>query len=246
MANGTAEEEFKRQTPGAYKWAVGAGGVVVAATTAALAFKPETAGYSLSGLVLFILLIFVVISLEMGTAKLEGSSPLARNARIQVTVLSWFATIAIMIGATAIISSILIRWPLDMSLNENTTTDSYRASIARYNLPSTFLERGGLGWEEKSKKDNSVKHNFSEDRFDPEFLYLSDAERHMKMRIPTQGGMLEWSFNDKFNECDTKYCWGDVAEAMMIRGSSLSGIWTPKAMPKKEIEVAARSQDGEH
>jgi hypothetical protein len=156
MANGTVEEEFKQQTPGAYKWAVGAGGLVVAATTAALAFKPETAGYSLSGLVLFILLIFVVISLEMGTTKLEGSSPLARNARIQVT------------------------------------------------------------------------------------------ERHMKIRIPTQGGMLEWSFNDKFNECDTQYCWGDVAEAMMIRSSSLSGIWTPKGTPKKEIEMAAHSPVGEH
>ena len=68
----------------------------------------------------------------------------------------------------------------------------------------------------------------------------------MKIRIPTQGGMLEWSFNDKFNECDTQYCWGDVAEAMMIRSSSLSGIWTPKAKPKKEIEIAAHSQDGEH
>jgi hypothetical protein len=45
--------------------------LVVAATTAALAFKPETAGYSLSGLVLFILLIFVVISLEMAPQSLR-------------------------------------------------------------------------------------------------------------------------------------------------------------------------------
>ena len=246
MANDTVEEEFKQQTPGAYKWAVGAGGLVVAATTAALAFKPETAGYSLSGLVLFILLIFVVISLEMGTTKLEGSSPLARNARIQVTVLSWFATLAIMVGAAAIIASILVRWPLDMSLNENTKTDSYLASIQRYELPSTFVERGGRGWEERSKKDKSVQHNFSEELFTPEFLVLSDTERHMKIRIPTQGGMLEWSYNEKFNECDTEYCWGDVAQATMIRGSSLSGIWTPKGTQKKPIEVAAHSQDGEH
>ena len=70
MADSTSDtkKEFERQTPGTYKWAMGAGGLVVAATTAALAFKPETAGYSLSGLILFILLIFVVISLEMGTA----------------------------------------------------------------------------------------------------------------------------------------------------------------------------------
>ena len=234
MANDT-EEEFKLQTPGAYKWAVGAGGLVVAATTAALSFKPETAGYSLSGLVLFILLIFVVISLEMGTGKLEGSSPLARNARVQVTVLSWFATIAIIVGATAIVSSILTRWPLDMSLNENTRTDGYLASIRRYDLPSSFLERGGPGWEEKSKKDKSVKYSFSEELFTPEFLLLSDTERGMKIRVPTQGGMLEWSRNDKFNNCDTEYCWGDVAQAMMIRSSSLSGVWAPKAAPPKDM-----------
>jgi hypothetical protein len=241
MANDTAEQEFKQQTPGAYKWAVGAGGLVVAATTAALSFKPETAGYSLSGLVLFILLIFVVISLEMGTTKLEGSNPLARNARVQVTVLSWFATIAIMVGASAIISSILIRWPLDMSLNENTRTDSYLASIKRYELPASLIERGGAGWEEKSKRDKSVQHVFSEELFTPEFLLLSDAERGLKIRIPTQGGMLEWSRNDKFNDCDTEYCWGDVAQATMLRGSSLNGIWAPKAAPEQMISKASKA-----
>ena len=242
MAQDAGQEEFKRQTPGAYKWAVGAGGLVVAATTALLAFQPETAGYSLSGLVLFILLIFVVISLEMGTTKLEDSNPLARSARRQVTLLSWFATLAIVVGATAIISSILLRWPLDMSLTENTRTDSYLESIARYELPSSFLERTGRGWEERSKKDRSVEHSFSEVVFTPEFLLLSDAERHMKIRIPTQGGMLEWSFNDKFNDCDTQYCWGDVAQATMIRSSTLSGIWHPKGR-QKPIEMAARSRD---
>ena len=211
------KEEFERQTPGTYKWAMGAGGLVVAATTAALAFKPETAGYSLSGLILFILLIFVVISLEMGTAAPKELTPLARNAQVQVTLLSWFATIALLIGASAIISSMLLRWPLDMSLNENKTTNSYLASITGYDLPSSFFERGGPGWEEKSSKDKSVSYRFTEDRFTPDFLYLSDNDRKLKIRIPTQGGMLEWSHNDKFNDCDTEYCWGDVAQATMRR-----------------------------
>jgi hypothetical protein len=101
------KKKFERQTPETYKWAMGAGGLVVAATTAALTFKPETAGYSLSGLILFILLIFVVISLEMGTAVPKEQTPLARNARLQVRLLSWFATIALLIGASAIISSYL-------------------------------------------------------------------------------------------------------------------------------------------
>ena len=140
MPHDTAQEEFKRQTPGAYKWAVGAGGLVVAATTALLAVQPETAAYSLSGLVLFILLIFVVISLEMGTAKLEDSNPLAKNARRQVTLLSWFATLAIVVGASAIISSILLRWPLDISLNENTQ----ERQLPRVNCAvRTAIERPG-------------------------------------------------------------------------------------------------------
>jgi hypothetical protein len=115
-----------------------------------------------------------------------------------------------------------------MSLNEDKRTDSYLASIERYNLPSSFFERGGPGWEEKSKKDKSVNYSFSEVLFTPEFLLLSDGERHLKIRIPTQGGMLEWSLNEKFNECDTQYCWGDVAQATMIRSSPWSGIWPPK------------------
>jgi hypothetical protein len=210
-------KEFERQTPATYKWAMGAGGLAGAATTAALAFKPETAGYSLSALILFILLIFVVISLEMGTAAPKELSPLAKNARVQVTLLSWFATIALLIGASTIISSILVRWPLDMSLNENKTTNSYLASIKGYDLPSSFFERGGPGWEEKSAKDKSVKYRFTEDRFTPEFLLLTDDERKLKIRIPTQGGMLEWSYNDKFNDCDKEYCWGDVAQGTMRR-----------------------------
>ena len=90
-----ADDEFKKQTPEVYKWAMGAGGFVAAATTASLAFKPETAGYSLSGLILFALLIFIVISLEVGTSKLDESNPLAKNAQLQVKVLSWFATVAL-------------------------------------------------------------------------------------------------------------------------------------------------------
>jgi hypothetical protein len=161
-------------------------------------------------------------------------------------VLSWFATVAIIVGATAIILSILTRWPLDMSLNEDTTTESYRASIVRYNLPMSFIERGGLGWEEKWKKDKSVRYNFSEDLFDPEFLRLKDAKRGMMIRIPTRGGMLQWSYNNKFNECEREYCWGDSAQATMIRSSSWSGIWTPKGPQKEAIEMAAHHQGGEH
>jgi hypothetical protein len=225
MANGTAnpasrDDEFKKQTPGAYKWAMGAGGLVAAATTASLALKPETAGYSLSGLVLFTLLIFVVISLEVGTSKPDESNPLAKNAQLQVKVLSWFATVALIMGAAAIMSSMLFMWPLDMALNEDRTTDKYLASIKGYDLQSSFFERRSDkpgAWEEKARRDKTVQHSFMEDRFDPHFLLLSDAERNMKIRIPTQGGMLEWSLNEKFNNCEEEYCWGDVAYAAMRR-----------------------------
>jgi hypothetical protein len=213
-------DEFEKQTPSAYKWAVGAGGLVAAATTASLALKPETAGYSLSGLILFTLLIFVVISLEVGTSKPDESNPLARNAQLQVKVLSWFATFALVAGAAAIMSSMLFTWPLDMALNEDKTTNKYLASIKGYDLQSTFFERrpDKLGaWEEKWRRDNAVLHSFTEDHFDPHFLLLFDTERNLKVRIPTQGGMSEWSHKEKFNNCDEDYCWGDVAYATMRR-----------------------------
>jgi hypothetical protein len=211
------DQTFRQQTPGVYKWAMGAGGLVAAATTAALSFKPETAGYSLSGLILFILLIFVVISLEMGTAKFDESNPIASNARLQVAVLSWFATIALVLGALAIITSILFRWPLDMSLSEDTTTKKYLASIKQYDLPTTYIERSTGGWVEKLERDKSVLHSFTEDRFTPEFILLSDNQRNVKIRIPTQGGMTQWSLNEKFNNCEDEYCWGDVGPAKMRR-----------------------------
>jgi hypothetical protein len=225
MANGAGNpslqnDEFKKQTPGAYKWAMGAGGLVAAATTASLAFKPETAGYSLSGLVLFTLLIFIVISLEVGTSKPDESNPLAKNAQLQVKVLSWFATVALIMGAAAIMSSILFRWPQDMALNEDKTTNKYLASIKGYDLQSSFFERRpdeAGAWEEKSRRDKTVQHSFTEDYLDPHFLLLSDTERNVKLRIPTQGGMLEWSLNEKFNNCQDEYCWGDVTYATMRR-----------------------------
>jgi hypothetical protein len=210
-------DAFRQQTPGVYKWAMGAGGLVAAATTTSLTFKPDAAGYALSGLILFILLIFIVISLEMGTAKFDVSNPIAKNAQMQVTALSWFATVALVLGATSIMTSILFRWPLDMSLSEDTTTRSYLTSIKQYDLPSSFIERSSHGWEEKSQRDQSVLYSFTEDLFNPEFLRLSDNKRSVKIRIPTRGGMLQWSLNEKFNDCDTRHCWGDVAQAKMRR-----------------------------
>jgi hypothetical protein len=215
-------EEFRRQTPEVYKWAVGAGGLVIAATTAALAFKPETAGYSLSGLILFILLIIVVINLEMGTAKQDESNSLAKMARMQVTILSCVTTFSIVVGATFITSSILFRWPRDPFPDEDKTTESYLSSIkAYYLLDYSFFERDspgpGSGWVEKLQANNSTIHTLTVDHFNGDFLTLSDPKRNIKIRIPTQGGMLEWSKNERFTDCDLQYCWGDVGQAKMSR-----------------------------
>jgi hypothetical protein len=44
-------QESKQETPTTYKWALGAGGLVTVATTAALSVAPEVAGYALAGLI---------------------------------------------------------------------------------------------------------------------------------------------------------------------------------------------------
>jgi hypothetical protein len=213
-------DEFKSQTPETYKWVIGAGGVITAATTALLAYKPETAGYSLSATILFILLVFIVIGVEKGTSQLDTTNPVAKAAKIQVIFLSWFATISLSLGALAIISSILFTWPLDMSLGENKTTAKYINSIKRFDTENTYFERdgsGGRGWREKLLRYDSLVHSFTETGFNGDFLWLLDKERKVTIRIPTQGGMVQWSLNDQFTQCGNEYCWGDVAKATMRR-----------------------------
>ncbi|MGY4378891.1 hypothetical protein ACVWZ3_006530 [Bradyrhizobium sp. i1.3.6] len=72
-----ANQQFKEQTPNTYKWALGASGVVAVATTAALSIAPEVAGYAMAGLMFFILLMFIVVNLEIGTTA--NANPLAQN-----------------------------------------------------------------------------------------------------------------------------------------------------------------------
>jgi hypothetical protein len=128
-ADSGSKSEFKAQTPQTYKWAIGAAGLVAAAATAASAIKPEAAGYSLGALVLFVLAVFIVISLEAGTTASVQANPIAKNAQYQVWVLSWFSTIAFVLGAGALISSMLLQWPINLSLVE----DKDLAEFSRFN-----------------------------------------------------------------------------------------------------------------
>jgi hypothetical protein len=209
-------QEFRQETPNTYKWALGASGLVAVATTAVLSIAPEVAGYALAGLMFFILLMFIVVNLEIGTAA--NTNPLAQNAQLQVKVLSWFATIALIVGAASMMSSILVGWPLEVSMTQDTNSKKFLDSIKRYNLPQSTIERmtGGT-WQEKSQRDNSIIHTFTETSFTPQFLTLLDSKRHVTLRIPTRGGMLEWSINDRLKDCDDQYCWGDVNQATMFR-----------------------------
>jgi hypothetical protein len=210
------DKKFKEQTPNTYKWAVGTSGLVAAATAVSVSIAPEASGYALACLILFILLMFIVVNFEIGTTTL--TNPLADNARLQVKVLSWFATIALIVGAASIISSILFAWPLPLVLVPDTTSKKFIDSIKRYDLSKSSIERGEKGaWQEKLQRDKSVVHTFVEDTFTAQFLKLSDNERHLKLRVPTRGGMLEWSINERFKDCDDAYCWGDVEQATMFR-----------------------------
>jgi hypothetical protein len=212
----TDNEKFKQQAPSTYKWAVGASGVVAAATVVSTTVLPEAAGYALSCLILFILLMLIVVNLEIGTTAL--ANPLAQNAQLQVKVLSWFAAIALIVGAASIISSILFAWPLPLALVQDTSSKKFLDSIKRYDLSKSSIERVGNGaWQEKLQRDKSIVHKFSEDSFTAQFLLLSDDERHLKLRVPAKGGMVEWSINEKFRDCADAYCWGDVDQATMFR-----------------------------
>ena len=212
------DKEFRQQTPSTYKWAVGASGLVAAATAVSLTVAPEAAAYALAGLILFILLMFIVVSLEIGTTALANTNPLAQNAQSQVKVLSWFATISLIVGAASIISSILFAWPLPFALVQDTTSKKFLESIKRYDLSKSSIERiNNAAWQEKSQRDKSVVYTFVEDSLTAQFLMLSDNERHLKLRVPTRGGMVEWSINEKFKDCDDAYCWGDVGQAIMFR-----------------------------
>jgi hypothetical protein len=210
--------EFKAQTPQTYKWATGAAGIVAAAVAAASAIKPETAGYSLAALVLFVLAVFIVISVEAGTTANVQTNPTAKNAQLQVFVLSWFATIAFILGAGALISSMLLQWPLNLSLVEDKSSQKFLDSIKQYDSPYRVVERAGSRkWQERALEDGSIVFSFFELQFDSEFLLLSDDKRGIKIRIPTQGGLMQWSLNEKFDNCSEEYCWGDVREMRLRR-----------------------------
>jgi hypothetical protein len=212
------DEEFKQQTPSIYKWAVGTSGLATAASAVSSSVAPETAGYALAGLVIFTLLMFIAANFEIGTTAVTNTNPLAQNARLQVKVLSWFATVAFIVGAASVISSLIFAWPLPLAIVQDTTSKKFLESIKRYDLSKTSIDRVDNGvWQEKLQKDKSIIHTFAEDGFTAQFLMLWDNERHLKLRVPTRGGMVEWSINEKFKDCDDEYCWGDVGQAIMFR-----------------------------
>jgi hypothetical protein len=197
-------QEFKQQTPNTYKWALGASGVVAAATPATLSIEPDVAGYALAGLVLFILLMLVVVVLETGTTD--------KGPTLQVKVLSWFAVVSFILGAGAIMSSIVFKYPVDLS--RDTTSPTFLASIQRFELSDSKIERTGeKGWLQ-SFKDKRPPHNFLEVGFNSEFLSLYDNDRKINIRVPARGGVVQWSLDDlRVKDCTKGYCWADIGPA---------------------------------
>jgi hypothetical protein len=164
--------------------------------------------------------VFIVISLEAGTNASVQANPIAKNAQYQVWVLSWFSTIAFILGASALISSMLIQWPIsNLSLVEDKTSQKFLDSIKQYDSQYKVIERvGPRSWQER--EGDSIDHSFFEKRFDSQFLLLSDEKRDIKIRIPTQGGLMQWSLNATSDSCGSEgkeYCWGDIREMRLRR-----------------------------
>jgi hypothetical protein len=193
-------QEFKKLTPGTYRLAVGAGGLLAMATTMTVAvMKPDVAGYALAGLVLFILLMLVVFVLENGINE--------RGLSLQMKVLSWFAIIAFMLGTGAIMWSIVLPdlWP---------NTPPNLQSIRRYELPKSKIERAETGWHQ-TFEDDKPSRNFYQSSLTSEFLLLWDAYDGINVRIPTRGGMAQWSPGDlRTKDCTNEGCWGDIAQTI--------------------------------
>jgi hypothetical protein len=208
------DQNFKQQTPNTYRWALGASGVVAAATTATFSIKPDVAGYALAGLVLFILLMLVVVVLETGTTN--------NGTTLQVKVLSWFAVVAFISGAGAIMSSIAFKYPVDLS--QDTTSPKFLASIQRFELSDSKIERTGEKSWHQGFQDKRDPYSFLEVGFNSEFLSLWDHHRQVNVRVPARGGMVQWSLDDlRIKDCTKGYCWADVGQATPYCKSLFNG-----------------------
>jgi hypothetical protein len=113
----------------------------------------------------------------------------------------------------------LFQWPLNLSLLEDKTSQKYIDSINQYAWNYRVIERvpGSSGprrqWQER--EGTWTVYTFFEEQFDSQFLRLWDQDRKVRIRIPTQGGLMQWSVTERSEDCGNQYCWGDVRDVRL-------------------------------
>jgi hypothetical protein len=200
-------KQFPKQTPGVYRWTVAALAFIVFAVVAATITRPESAGYIMCTVVFMILLIFVLFSIEKSQEQ----------ANRQFALLSWFSVVALIGGATSIITSLLFGWPLMISLSEDYTSPRFLKHVHEYDMyDSVFSKNQDTQWSEVFQGNNQRRYDFEQRGLSSDYLLLYDPTRKISIRIPAHGGILQWTTSETYEECRNKPCWGDVGRATPV------------------------------
>ena len=203
----TVMKQFASETPGVYRWAVSAVGFIIFSVVVATMVKPEIAGYVICAVVFMILLIFILLSIEKAADK----------AAWQVSVLSWFSVATLMVGASAIMGSLLFGWPLFISLAAAYDDPAFLDHIHHYDMEdSDFVRTTPKHWRQSFSADQTINYDFEQRGLSADYLLLYDNARKLTVRIPAHGGIAEWSDTFETSEtCKHTACWVDISRATL-------------------------------
>ncbi len=201
-----ALKAFPKETPGVYRWSVASVGFIIFAVVITTIVQPDVAGYVSCAVIFMILLIFILFNLEKSGPKAER----------QLATLSWFASAVLMGSTLLILSSLFWSWPLQISLAQDYDSPKFLARITEYRtVDSSFIRASDNTWKQTFLTDTKKIYSFEQRGLSPDFLLLHDDARKIFVRIPTHGGVAEWSINTNFDNCAHEYCWGDVGRATL-------------------------------
>lgn len=208
-------KDFPSQSPGVYRWAVAAVGFVSAVMGVIASFN--LANLALVGMatVFALLLIFVLFCFEKEDI----------NTQWQSRVLSWFASGVLVFISTALISCIFFSWPRKIIAAPRLEAARQVENIEAYDLRESSIARkaGERGvWVEYFRNIDAPTRTFQERRFTTDYILLWDESRQINIRIPTGGGVAQWTKIEPVERCIAEPCWQDIAP---VDARLINAIW---------------------
>lgn len=208
-------KDFPSQAPGVYKWAVAAVGFVSAVM--GIIASLNLANLALVGIatVFALLLIFVLFCFEKDDI----------NTQWQSRVLSWFASAVLVFISAALISCIFFGWPRKISAAPRLEAARLIENIEAYDLRESSITRkvdDRRVWVEYYRNSDSPVRLFQERRFTSDYILLWDEDRKINIRIPTGGGLAQWTKMEQVERCTTEPCWQDIAP---VDARLINAIW---------------------